>query len=213
MIIDDLEKGDIMVRYEAGGQSHDYLTHAAIFIRHEDKEALKWNPFISDITGDGFKVRHLGTTDRKYNRQWSCYRLSLEKTVRVIVAGLTYRWVTSINCIKRFEEFTVSSVYDRPSIITSFFGRSMYGNQARQYAKYLHENCWSQAPAVLTEGGQHWFSGVICSYLPIALYQTVLGPSRSEQYMALDCRKTLPRDMVRYFNTNPYWEVLGKLEL
>jgi len=69
---------------------------------------------------------------------------------------------------------------------------------------YLHRNCHQSPPDALRPGNGA-FSGAICSYLPIALYQTALGTDGCEAYMAIDARRSLPQDLVKYFDSNICW--------
>ncbi|GAA4647806.1 hypothetical protein GCM10023116_00680 [Kistimonas scapharcae] len=140
---------------------------------------------------------------------WSGYRLDVD-SVGTEVSDIAMFWLHNNDRLESLgfmseASITVPNVYDIPSILTAFFGRSSFGYKARQYADYLYRNCRQSPPDALRPHNGP-FSGAICSYLPIALYQAALGIHGSEIYMAIDARRSLPKALVTYFDSNSYWQ-------
>ncbi|UYM18089.1 hypothetical protein [Endozoicomonas euniceicola] len=96
--------------------------------------------------------------------------------------------------------------------MTVFFGSPYFGPKAADYARRLREEHWDTPPDELRQNRAGLFSGVTCTFLPIVLYQTVLGVAGSEEFMAIDPRKSLPKDLAKYLLNNQHWEFLGLCE-
>ena len=200
----DLQKGDIIIMSGGESASSDLFTHAAIITQMQGT----FRPFIMDITGYAFERR-------LYTPNICCdyvYRLrgSSGEEIAAKAAATGNAWVTSYQD-SEYNSLTHLSnlgIYSHSSILTSYLGRSFYGPKAMAHAEYLYKNCRTCPPRALHRSAG-LFSGAICSYLPIALYQTVLGRDCSVEIMELDARKSLPRDLARYLDKNLLWICLG----
>ncbi|MET4693642.1 hypothetical protein [Endozoicomonas lisbonensis] len=98
--------------------------------------------------------------------------------------------------------------YSRFAIASAFLGSSDFSAEAQAYAHGLWKNNRTEPPAELSRTSG-LFSGAICTYLPIALYQAVMGLSKSFIYMAINARQSVPRDLARYLTINKYWSLVG----
>ncbi|MET4693640.1 hypothetical protein [Endozoicomonas lisbonensis] len=173
----------------------------------------------------------LNTIYGEKNKIWSVYRLiitsSMEsreetKISRLLpykAASIGYLWVFYKNYkykadYKADYKVTNSGTYSKFSIVSAFLGSSEFSAYAQAYANSLWKNNRTQPPPDLIRMSNQCscscsFSGEICSYLPIALYQAAMGLSKAFIYMALNAKQSLPRDLARYLTVNKYWSLVG----
>ncbi|WP_330924260.1 hypothetical protein [Candidatus Sororendozoicomonas aggregata] len=104
---------------------------------------------------------------------------------------------------------TLHNPYSLSSIFSSALGSSAFGPKAQEYANYLNVSCQTFPPEELEDYKRGFFSGTICSYIPVALYQAVCGPLLSAYIMALDARRVLPRSLGWYLGHHTLWQALG----
>ena len=200
----ELEPGDVLIEHKRSGTPSDLITHAAVVAQVLEEGKPPW---IFHLTGwGGLALDQIYKTN---STCWSGYRLNIEG-IGETVLNIAMRWLHNNASLENMDYIseagiTVPGVYDTPSLLMAFFGRSSYGYKARQYADYLNRYCWEDPPDTLCPHTGNFFSGAICSYLPIALYQTTLGTD-SEMYMAIDAKRTLPRALVKYFDSNSHWQ-------
>ena len=202
--IGDLRKGDIIIMSGGKSASSSLFSHAAIIAQIHDGT----RPYLLEITGYGFE-RHL------YCPNANCdyvYRLKSFDAEQVAgrAASIGNIWATSYQDTKYENRFDLvnTNIYSTSSIFTSYFGDSSYGAKAMDYNDYLYTHCQCNPPRELQRSAKK-FSGTICTFLPIALYQTALGIVNSLAYMKLDARKSLPRDLANYLDKNEFWVCLG----
>ncbi|MCW7551454.1 hypothetical protein NX722_02115 [Endozoicomonas gorgoniicola] len=202
--IGNLRKGDIIIMSKGESASSGLFTHAAIISQIHKT----YRPYILEVTALGFE-RSL------YQPHAGCdyvYRLkgALNEEIAGKAATIGNIWVTCYPDTEyRGHTHTLNpGVYNTSSILTSFFGDSSYGNKAMDYAEYLHKSCQSSPPRELRRSAR-FFSGAICAYLPIALYQAAMGSVDCIGTMEIDARKSLPRDLARYLDNNILWVCLG----
>ena len=103
-------------------------------------------------------------------------------------------WYNDANCVA-FPRANFNGAY----VYRRFFRSSHYGDKARRYILYLVKDCRTHAPRELLS------SPVLCSYIPIALYQAIYG-FRCAEIMALDALNTTPHVLVNYLMHNPHWD-------
>ncbi len=203
-----LKKGDIIFQHNRNEDIRRALTtHVAFVIQ----ERLDGRPYIFDI------ISSLGLTRRVLplpkNKVWSVFRQG-SSDCSALAALIGNQWLT----YNRRESYRhkkdiihIPGIYSFSSIITAFLGSASYGRQAMKYAEYLYRECRGKPPAELNYRLISLFTGTICAYLPIAIYQATLGMEKTARYMAIDPRKALPKDLAKYLimNTNNAWRFKG----
>ncbi|MET4692504.1 hypothetical protein [Endozoicomonas lisbonensis] len=208
-----LQKGDILIRH---GKNKDiakaFQTHVAVLAQATPKRL----PTIFDL------VRSLGLSKRTlpcelsvegaFTDVWSAYRLN-DEVIAAKAASIGHIWVCmhdSGTYAESFGQTSVKGVYSVSSTVSSFLGSSSFGPKAMLYAEYLCSQCADKPPTELQPGASGWFAGTICTYVPIALYQAACRSiALVNAYMAIDARRSLPRNLVNYLNGNPHWQFLG----
>ena len=208
----DLRQGDILLMHRAGSDATKELirSHAAVVAL--ENEAGAGIPPVFDIVGTyGFQRIPM---PRSRQLPWSVFRLKAKDIGRK-VASTGSLWLGNCEVIEsqpRREAISSPNVYSRSSLVTVFFGNPCFGPKAAEYARRLREEHWDNPPDELRQSRAGLFSGVTCTFLPIVLYQTVLGVAGSERFMAIDPRKSLPKDLAKYLLSNQHWEFLGLCE-
>ncbi|MCW7555780.1 hypothetical protein NX722_24770 [Endozoicomonas gorgoniicola] len=209
-------KGDILVRH---GKDQDITKALNFHIAVVAQPALTQNriPAIFDMVRSlGFSKRLLPcdlTVEKEFNDVWSVFRLN-DEMIPAKAASIGHIWVCmneSAKYVHSVGRTSARGTYSVSSTVSSFFGDACFGAKAIHYAKYLCVNCTGQPPAELQSGHSGWFSGAICTYLPIALYQTACrSTALIHNYMAIDARRALPKDLVNYLNGNPNWAIVDQ---
>ncbi|UYM17220.1 hypothetical protein [Endozoicomonas euniceicola] len=202
--IGNLRKGDVIIMSKGKSASSGLFNHAAII--SQIHKGLR--PYILELTGFGFeRSLYMPNTGCDYVYRLKCADGEVTAGKAATAGNI---WVTSYpNTKYRGNTHTLNSgVYNTSSVFTSYFGNSSYGIKAMRYAEYLYENCQCNPPRELNRSAS-FFSGAICTYLPIALYQTVMGGLGCIGKMEIDARKSLPRDLARYLDNNELWACCG----
>ena len=201
-----LEKGDIIIMHDKDSSADTQLvSHVSVVA--QQREGLK--PFIFDLSEFyGFARIVLPT-----GNPWSVYRVDkIGLGAEAALIGSCWLVNSSMLNIDTMRDIINSpNIYSNASIITSYLGSSVYGSKTAEYASYLGTQCMIYPPHELRQTASA-FSGVICSYLPIALYQAALGMANSANYMAIDPRKSIPRDLAKYLNNNSHWKLVGTID-
>ena len=208
-----LQKGDILVRH---GKSKDIATALLTHVAMLAQETPRRLPYIFDLTVSlGLSKRVLPcelSVQGGFSDEWSAYRLN-DKIIAAKAASIGHVWTCMNDSSKYVDNLgrtSVSGVYSFSSVASTFFGSSSFGPKARRYAEYLCLNCTDMPPAELQSGQWGLFSGAICTYIPISLYQTACRSiALINLYMAIDAKKSLPKDLVNYLNSNQSWQFLG----
>ena len=211
-----LYKGDILVRH---GKNQDVTKSLNFHIAIVAQPALTKNriPTIFDLdSSQGLSKRLLPcdlTAKKEFTDVWSVFRLN-DEIIPAKAASIGHIWVCmneSATYVHSVGRTSVRGTYSLSSTVSSFLGSSAFGTKAIRYAEYLCANCTNQPPAELQPGHSRWFSGTICTYLPIALYQTACrSTALIQNYMAIDALRALPRDLVNYMNSNPNWTIVDQ---
>ena len=210
----DLLPGDILIQYGCFDDPLQTLdSHAAVVSRPIGR--------LTHITYAG--LAWTGIYEHPC-QSWIAYRNVMDTSLGSDVGALSRAWVLNNAYSGKSRQqrgpFTYASdsqvvpgILQRSSQIRAAVSLSYFGPVARSYVRYLHEECQEYPPDILTPEGATPLGGGLCSFLPIALYQALLGVEGSEWYMAIDARRTTPRALARYLDGNPYWsyiEILGE---
>ena len=208
----DLEKGDVLIMHSAKADATKDLIHSHAALVAMENEFDAGIPLVFDIIG-GYGFQRL-PLPRSRQLPWSVYRLSVRDIGRMAAQTGSF-WLGNSEAFRaepRRQAVSSPNVYSRSSLITSFLGDPGFGPKAEEYVKRLHESHRFNPPDELKQSTAGLFSGVICSFLPIALYQTVLGVAGSDEFMAIDPKRSVPRDLAKYLHNNKSWEFLGLCE-
>ena len=205
----ELEKGDIIFQHEANANLEStFVCHVAVVA--QQVEGL--NPLMFDIANPvGFCKRPLASSPTPF---WSAYRVS-DILLAAKAALVGNCWISNSPGVVYTSEknrLTSHGAFNVLSMVTAFMGRSYFGAHSMAYVNYLCTQCLTTLPREIHPDNAGLFSGETCAYLPIALYQTASG-AETVKYMALDPRKSMPRDLVKYLNKNPEWRFLGTLDM
>ncbi|MET4692473.1 hypothetical protein V5J34_000312 [Endozoicomonas sp. NE35] len=205
----DLEKGDLIFQHVANANLEStFVCHAAVVAQ----QVVRLKPLIFDIANPaGFCKRPLSSSPAPF---WSAYRVS-DLLLAAKAALIGNYWIS--NCPRvvystKKNRLTSHGAFSILSMATAFAGRSYFGTHSMAYANYLCTQCLTTLPREIHPDNTSLFSGEVCTYLPIALYQAASG-AEVVKYMALDARKSISRDLVKYLNKNPEWRFLGTLDM
>ncbi|MET4692574.1 hypothetical protein [Endozoicomonas lisbonensis] len=208
----DLEPGDILLMHGVNSDATRELIHSHAAVVATTNEGGAGIPIVFDIIGTyGFQKIPM---PRSRQLPYSVFRLKV-RDIGFRVATTGYLWFGHSEVVTpnpKREATTIRGVYSRTSLVTAFLGSPNFGPKAAEYARKLCENHRNFPPDELQKSKAGLFSGVTCTYLPIALYQTILGVTGSEEFMAIDARKSLPKDLAKYLHSNKHWEFLGLCE-
>ncbi|MDD7805915.1 MAG: hypothetical protein PUP46_10250 [Endozoicomonas sp. (ex Botrylloides leachii)] len=208
LMLEQLEKGDILISCKKNEHARTALISHALLVANNVATP-------SGIVIQFFDITTLGFC-KKYFRQsllekWSvfAYRLSGNKIIAGQAATIGNFWISQCPHIIDGWHIVSPNIYSISSICSSFLGNPCFGPKAIKYVTYLNKTCQYNPPKEFTPRSVQWFSGVICTFLPIALYQSYLGVEKSYRYMAIDAKKSLPRDLAIYLHNNPSWKFIG----
>ncbi|UYM16954.1 hypothetical protein [Endozoicomonas euniceicola] len=219
----DLRKGDILVLHSQDKEpTEELLAHVAMVAGNswsDDASNRYTRPYIFEMKAPtGHCLNLVYPTNGKV---WSVYRLviteSMEdreeteasKLLPDQSASLGYIWIFYKGYqFKGRHKVVNPGSFSIFSGIAAYMGSSDFSAYAQAYAHSLWKNNRSQPPAELRNTSR-LFSGAICTYLPIALYQAVMGLDKSFIYMALNARQCAPRDLTKYLAVNRYWTLVG----
>ena len=208
----DLRQGDILLMHRASSDATKELMYSHAAVVALENEAGTGIPLVFDIIGAyGFQRIPM---PRSRQLPWSVYRLNVGDIGRK-VASTGCLWLGNSEVIEsqpKREAMSSPNVYSRSSLVTVFFGSPSFGPKAANYVRRLREEHRDSPPDELRQSRAGLFSGVTCTFLPIVLYQAVLGVAGSEKFMAIDPRKSLPRDLAKYLLGNQHWEFVGLCE-
>ena len=221
--ITDLRKGDILIQHGQDKEpTEELITHVAMVAgssMRDDASGRYTRPYIFEIKVPTGHCLNLIYSENK--KIWSVYRLIIKSSIedeedtkmsKLIpdqAASLGYVWIFHKGYrFRSHHKFVNPGSYSILSIASSFLGSSDFSADAQAYAHSLWKNNRTQPPAELSRT-RGLFSGAICTYLPIALYQAVMGLSKSLIYMAINARQSIPRDLARYLAINKYWSLVG----
>ena len=234
----DLRQGDILIQHRHDKDpTKELITHAAIVATHSviEKEIIT-NASGARFESKTYTLPHIfemklptghcmNTIYGEKNKIWSVYRLIIKDSIEDAdetkisellpykAASIGYIWVFHKNYkYKSNSKVTNPGTYSKLSTVSAFLGSSEFSASAQAYANSLWENNRTQPPPDLvriSNKRSFSFSGEICSYLPIALYQAAMGLSKSFIYMALNAQQSIPRDLARYLTVNKFWSLVG----
>lgn len=221
--ITDLRKGDILIQHRQDKEpTEELITHVAMVAEtsmQDDASGTYNRPYIFEMTVPTGHCLNLIYSEN--NKIWSVYRLIIKSSIEdkedtkmskllpAQAASLGYVWIFHKDYhFKSHHKVVNPGSYSVLSIAPSFLGSSEFTAYAQAYAHSLWKNNRTEPPAELSRPGS-LFSGAICTYLPIALYQAVMGLSKSLIYMAINARQSVPRDLARYLTINKYWSLVG----
>ncbi|MGY0218529.1 hypothetical protein ACWJJH_14280 [Endozoicomonadaceae bacterium StTr2] len=208
------------------------ITHVAIvgcisggvpWLAHISEQGLIFNPInITKYEYKGFaylayRMRYdedefLATTAGSTAKSWALLNTDAEFHRKDdLGSGITDFEDTLADPVLTGNVVTVKGAFNQLKPYVAAFRSSSFGSGARSYVRYLSQNCVTDIPAELKQGGGP-FSGMFCSMFVIAAYQTVMGEKRSDLMLALDARTTLPWTFERYVRSRISWQRLGYLD-
>ena len=223
--ITDLRKGDVLIQHRQDKEpTEELITHAAMVAETsmiDDASGHYNRPYIFEMRGPiGHCLRLLYSENKKI---WSVYRLIIKSSIEdedetkiskllpYQAASLGYVWIFHKGYrFKGNYKVVNPGSYGKLSTVSAYLGSSEFSAFAQSYAYSLWKNNRTQPPFELRNTSS-LFSGVICTFLPIALYQATMGLDKSFIYMALNARHCIPRDLARYLTINKYWTLVGRV--
>ncbi|WP_330924468.1 hypothetical protein [Candidatus Sororendozoicomonas aggregata] len=237
IFVGDLKEGDVIISHRSEKAMSDSVIygHSALVARiEEDVSTHMPSALVLEIDRQhGLHRSVLATSNLEPGRAQIHQRVYRFKDFNVASRAVTVGtvWLSRCHGFQRGERQKISifgqqrekmvdgvdvytsGVYSITSLPMVYFGNACYGASARSYARKLNFQYMLQGdiPQELTASATSLFTGVTCTYLPIAVYQAVLGESGSSINMAVDARRALPSDLAQYLDANENWQFLGLL--